>query len=224
MDTKENKTPSVKVTKHGFAQAENAEKNWDVLQREAEVASSPSFSGAAVVEAFAKATLGKIDVIAIISTLNEQLEEIQRSDMSGPEAMLYSQAVALQSMFVHLSRKAIAQEFVPQYQTFMALAFKAQAQCRTTLEALNEIKFPKSATFVKQANIAQQQQVNNGSLAHAEKKAEPANELLTEANHGTLDTGATEPAGQSHPTMETVGTVHRAKNQPGQKAKRAERP
>jgi hypothetical protein len=224
MDTKENKNPSVKVTKHGIAQAENAEKGWDVLQREAEVALSPSFSSAAIVEAYAKVPLGKIDVIAIISTLNEQLEEIQRGNMSGPEAMLYSQAVALQSMFVHLSRKAIAQEYVAQYQTFMALAFKAQAQCRTTLEALNEVKFPKSATFVKQANIAQQQQVNNGIAARAEKKADPANELLTEANHGTLDTGATEPAGQSHPTMETLGAVHGAKNQPGQKTKRTERP
>ena len=223
MITKKNNHPWVKVTKHGTAQAADAGKSWDQLQRQAEVALSPSLNGAAILEAFAKPTLGALDAIAVVSALNEQIEEIQRGDMSGPEAMLYAQATALQSIFVTLSRKAIVQEYVAQYQTFMALAFKAQAQCRTTLEALNEIKFPKSATFVKQANIATQQQVNNGEVARVEKTLAPANKLLEEPNHGTLETGETRAPGQSHPTMEAVGKIHRAKNQRREKTKRSER-
>ena len=223
MSTTENKNPWVKVTKHGSAQAADNGKSWDTLLQQAEASLSPSLNGAAVLEVFAKPSFGAVDVTAAISTLNEQIAEIQRGDMSGPEAMLYAQATALQAIFVMLSRKAVAQEYVAQYQTFMGLAFKAQAQCRTTLEALNEIKFPKSTTFVKQANIANQQQVNNGDLAREEKKADPTNELLKEANHGALDKGATATAGHSHPKVETVGEIDGPKNQQRQKPKRAER-
>jgi PDZ domain-containing secreted protein len=44
----------------------------------------------------------------------------------------------------------------------MNMALKAQSQSRATIQALTELKYPKQATFVKQANIAGgNQQVNN---------------------------------------------------------------
>ena len=224
MSTKENTHPSVKISKNAWAQSPKIGAEWNTLIGRSEGALSPSMNGAAVVESFAKGPFGEVDLVAAISTLNEQIDEIRRGDMSGPEAILYAQVNALQSIFVNLARRANSQEYLRQFEAYMTFALKAQAQCRATLEALNEIKFPKSATFVKQANIANQQQVNNGISPRAEKTANPANELLPEANHGALDAGATEATGHSHPTMEAVGEIHRPKNQQGKKAERAECP
>src|SRR5690606_41054074 len=98
--------------------------------------------------------------------------------------------------------------------TYMGMALKAQSQCQTTLEALAEIKHPKSATFVKQQNIAQQQHVNNGTYAGTppppgprahEKDITPTNELLEASNGQRLDSGAPQAAGRTDSGMETVG-------------------
>jgi hypothetical protein len=106
---------------------------------------------------------------------------------------------------------------LPQYQAYLALALKAQAQSRATISALVELKYPRQATFVKQANIAHgPQQVNNGMVANTIPASEPKtlqNELLVEANHERtkVDAGTTPTATRSHPAMETVETVNRAK-------------
>ena len=79
---------------------------------------------------------------------------------------------------------------------YMRLALKAQSQCRSTIEAINEIKNPSSApTFVKQANIGNAVQVNNGqnlSSTHAgartgKTQTEP-NKLLAADQPATLPT------------------------------------
>ena len=54
-------------------------------------------------------------------------------------------------------------------ETYMRLALKAQTQCRSTLETLAEVKYPKAATFVRQQNVAYQQQINNGDPANGNK-------------------------------------------------------
>ncbi len=48
----------------------------------------------------------------------------------------------------------------------MRLALKAQNQTRTTLQTLAELKAPKQIAFVRQANIGNQVQVNNGCGFH----------------------------------------------------------
>ena len=106
----------------------------------------------------------------------------------------------------------------------MSLALKAQAQCRATLEALNEMKFPKSATFVKQANIANQQQINNGAPARAEKTIISATELLTEAKLATVDLGGTGKTEKLNSQLDSVEPIHGAKNNHREKEERPERP
>ena len=113
----------------------------------------------------------------------------------------------------------------------MGLALKAQAQSRTTISALVDLIYPRQATFVKQANIANgPQQVNNGGATganpeqyaqprtHAEKSASEQNKLL-EAEHGQpgkrMDTRATQTAERNHQEVETVATVNRAKKPRG---------
>lgn len=97
-----------------------------------------------------------------VESLHKQLQTLEAGDMSNVEAMLYTQAVTLQSMFVRLSTDAMTRSTLSEQQQILALAFKAQAQCRQTLETLGNVKFPRATTFVRQANIANgPQQVNN---------------------------------------------------------------
>ena len=118
--------------------------------------------------------------------LADQVERVQAGDLSEIEAMLVSQAVGLQTQWASLSRRASTQEYLPQYQAYMSLALKAQAQSRATLQALIEMKQPRHApTFIKQANVAHgPQQVNNDGqttaepLAHAEENQRPQSKLL----------------------------------------------
>lgn len=108
---------------------------------------------------------GDADVNALCRELTAGAKEVQSGNLGMMERMLAAQAFSLDTMFTDLARQAHGQPFLPQLQTFMGLALKAQAQCRATIEALAEIKNPKAATFVRQANIAHQQQVNNGDAA-----------------------------------------------------------
>jgi hypothetical protein len=147
---------------------------------------------------------------------------VKDGDLSTLEAMLLSQATALQTIFASLARRAVTQEHLRQYEVFMGLALKAQAQSRATISALVNLKYPRQAMFVKQANIAHgPQQVNNGAAAGADpercahgKETQPQqNELLEEARNGGthLDTRATAKATRSHRAVEAVAAVQRAK-------------
>jgi hypothetical protein len=107
-----------------------------------------------------------------------------------------------------LTRKAIIQEHLPQYETFMRLALKAQSQCRTTWEGIAEIKNPRSAAFVRQANIAAgHQQVNNGSRAPAIEST-PSKFLLETTRNAWMDTRASSKGGRGDQEMEAVGAIN----------------
>jgi hypothetical protein len=190
----------------------------------AKLACRASVNGAAVATEYA-GMFGEQDISALIDELSTRTKALKEGDMAGVEAMLYSQAHALQSIFVNLSRRAIKQEYLKQFGTYLGLALKAQAQCRVTLETLAEVKYPKAPTFVRQQNVAYQQQVNNGGVesnatntrTHArEKSANQSNELL-EASHGErLVSGEAGTAGSTNPELATVETLHRPQNKRGQ--------
>ena len=78
--------------------------------------------------------------------------------------MLISQAIALQAMFADLACQATKQSTVSNTQILTQLALKAQAGSRSTLQALADIKKPRQIAFVQQANVAHNQQINNGQL------------------------------------------------------------
>jgi hypothetical protein len=66
---------------------------------------------------------------------------------------------------------------------FMRLALKAQSQCRTTVEALGELKNPQPVAFVKQANIGRPYKCITASFttnprAHARKAENEQDKLL----------------------------------------------
>ena len=154
---------------------------------------------------------GDVDLAELVGGLQKKADAVHNGDMKPVEAMLYAQAMTLQTMFTNLARRAANQEHLKQFQTHMTLALKAQAQCRSTLEALAQVKNP--MPYIKQANIANgPQQVNNGqseqyAQAHAPAgNSQPLQNKLLEHQHGdTLEFGAQGAAGRANPHMATVG-------------------
>lgn len=186
-----------------------------------ELVLSPTIHGAVGVQAWSK-QFGEVDLAELILEEREQVKKVLEGDMSSVEAMLYGQALTLQTIFTSLARKAQAQEYLKQFQVNLTLALKAQAQCRATLEALAEIKNPRPVLIAKQANVANgPQQVNNGvnaesgavragASAHAGQNTSLQNGLL-EAPHGNyLDTRAQSTAGGADPHLEAVAAGNRA--------------
>jgi hypothetical protein len=172
----------------------------------------PSVTGAVTMQAFKK-NFGEVDLMALIKATQVQIKAVQDGDMNRTEEMLITQTHTLDAIFNELARRAIGSDTMSKLEIYLRLGLKAQSQCRTTLEALAEIKNPQPTAFIKQQNVGFNQQVNNGTTAnasHGKIKNQP-NELLTEwGHHGTtLDTGRTGAAIGADKELEAVGAVNR---------------
>ena len=99
------------------------------------------------------------------------------------------------------------------FETCMRLAFKAQSQCRATLETLANIKNPPTV-FARQANIAHgPQQINNGvpsAGSRAEKPENPQNEQSGASNELLPDGRASQAASRVDTQVEGLGEVDRS--------------
>jgi hypothetical protein len=184
---------------------------------EAEVAQSTIHTNAQTSRIFAAGTYGTTDWTEAAAAMKDKVAKVQAGDLSGMEAMLVAQATTLDSIFTEMARRAAMNmgERLPAMDTYLRLAFKAQSQCRTTLEALAEIKTPRHVAFVKQANIAHgPQQVNNearGGRSHAQVKNQiRSNELSGVDNELLPDTRTSALEGRTDSAVETVGEIHRA--------------
>lgn len=186
----------------------------------------PSLNSSLVIDAYQRNVMGAdVEVKELIRGLSDSMNKVKDGDLSGLESMLVGQAMALQTMFTSLARRAAGQQQLRHYESFMGMALKAQAQSRATIQAVIDLKFPRQATFVKQANIAHgPQQVNNGisgetnARAHAGEISNTQNKQL-EVDHGQfsggMDTRAAQAAKRSDPALAAVGAVHRAKKRGG---------
>ena len=179
----------------------------------AEAALSPEMANASTTVDYTTGIFPDICLQDCIEVMQEDIKAVNGGNLDKLEGMLTAQAEALNAIFNNFAKRAIHATHMPQLDTYTRLAMTAQAQCRTTVEAIAEIKYPKSATFIKQANIAQQQQVNNGKASPAlagEKNITPTNELLTESAHAALDTGRTSAAIGLDSQLEAVGASNGA--------------
>jgi hypothetical protein len=104
---------------------------------------------------------------------------------------------------------------------FYRLAMRAQNQCRATLETLATVKSPPSVSFVKQANIGQAVQVNNGTASPARTNNSGPNELL-EGAHERLEHSTPATAGFGDSKVATLGAVDRTADQKGKGARQSE--
>ena len=177
-----------------------------------------SVHNAACMETWGKFVPGELDLGKLVKELRSECEKVKGGDMHPIEEMLFGQAMTLQTIYTSLARRANASEHMSQFQSYLNLGLRAQSQCRATLEALAEVKNPRSVAFVRQANIAAgPQQVNNGVQAPGtgsptparESQPEPSKQL--EASHGErLDFGAQGAAGGAHQDLASVGALDRA--------------
>ena len=137
------------------------------------------------------------------------------ADLKPVEEMLTLQATVLDTMFNHLARQAFATKHLKTYQLQANLALKAQNQARATWQTLAEIKFPKTLAIVGQANISQQQQVNNMaefSSRAQEKLPKISNELLEIHNERQLDNREESQTIDAHQNLETMEPIDRSKD------------
>ena len=196
------------------------------VERKAKAALSASVNNASVIQKYQGNIMGKdTELILLIEGLRDDCEEVNSGDLKSIEAMLVDQAKALQTIFASLARRAHDQTLQKHFESFLGLALKAQAQSRATITALVDLKYPRQATYVKQANIAHgAQQVNNGTApkeicdqyahtpAPAKELENPQNKLLeaTNARQGyRMDSRAPQKAKRSHQAVEAVESVHR---------------
>ena len=173
-----------------------------------------------IVDSYFKST--KVNLGTIFSTLQEQARALHNGDMSQVESMLIGQAVALQSMFVDFAVRAKNATTLGAVQGLAQLALRSQAGSRSTLQTLADVKNPRQVAFVKQTNVAQTQQVNNGCpLPSREKKIKDQPiELLVKDSHGStkMDSGAKAEAGRVDKELVSLDASHGAHKR-GRKAK-----
>ena len=173
-----------------------------------------SIQGAArVVQATERGTaIGKAaDWLGVLEKLVEASDKLRAKDMSQVEDMLVHQAIALQAMFVRLSERGLQSTSTHQFDIYLRYALRAQSQCRTTLEALAEIKNP-PVVFARQANVAMgPQQINNGTEASARVREDASRqiELSGDGNELRADFGAPAHAGGTDSAVAPVGAVDR---------------
>ena len=208
------KTGDRYVEPGAVAKAEPTDSELKEARGTAKLAIHPSVNAAMVIKEFGE-RFGDLDVGQLAVQLEIGMNDVSKNDLRGCEAMLYSQAHALQAIFMELARQAAFQVkgegWFPNYEAHMRLALKAQSQCRATVETLVTMKNP-PMVFARQANITQgPQQVNNGMMPADEPRAgtrenEKAQDKLLEAQNGKrLDFGAPGAAVGADPQLATVG-------------------
>jgi hypothetical protein len=174
---------------------------------------------------------GELSLSEVVRSLEATGNAVNGGNLQAAEQTLTAQAVSLNAIYTELARRAAMNmgQYPDAFERYMRLAFKAQSQCRVTLETLSAIKNP--PVFAKQANIAHgAQQVNNAEQQvvnpppHAGGKEDSSNELKELPDGTRLDAGAQEQTAGANPWLATVDAIHRAKVGRGQGPSRAEQP
>lgn len=159
-----------------------------------------------------------VDLRDLVTEMKKAGDEVVAGDLGRIERMLANQAITLDAIFNNMALRSYQQEGFKGIEVLMRLALKAQAQVRSTAEALALLKNP--MPYIKQANVTTgPQQVNNsygitssGSSARtgADNFESEPNKLL-EVGHGQrLDIGAPAAASRADQEMEAVGAVYRS--------------
>jgi hypothetical protein len=183
-------------------------------RRTAEAVASPELVAVRLINTIESPGIAaQLDLPTLLDVLREQSDTINKGNIALGEAMLINQAIALQSLFARLVERVQTTELQVHYEAHMRFALRAQAQCSRTLEALAAIKNP-PMVIARQANIAQQQQVNNGVATGAPSPAREneiqQNKLLEERPGERLDAGTATTTGRMDSPMATVDALNRS--------------
>ena len=148
----------------------------------------------------------------LVDEMTKAGDEVVGGNMGRVERMLVNQAMTLDAIFNNMAQRSRSQETFKGIEVLMRLALKAQAQARSTAEALALLKNP--MPYIKQANMTTgPQQINNayaGTPSHSDMQSGAGNiqsepNKLLEADHGNyLDTRAQGASSRINPLMATV--------------------
>jgi hypothetical protein len=157
-----------------------------------------------------------IEINVLADELRAQVKAVSGGNLGRAESMLVAQAHVLDMLFSQMVMRAhgnMGAGHLQASEIYMRLALRAQSQAVRTIEALGELKNPRPVAFVKQANIAQNQQVvnNEGTPSRAWETESAQSKLLEAQNGERLDTGAQSKAIGANPAMATLVEVDRAK-------------
>ena len=154
-----------------------------------------------------------LEVPDLVAEMRKAGDEVVGGNMGRVERMLTNQAITLDAIFNDMAQRSGRQDQYKGIEVLMRLALKAQAQARSTAEALALLKNP--MPYIRQANMTTgPQQVNNsyaGTPSHSGIQSGAGNieseqNKLLEADHGNyLDTRAQGAAGRVNQTVEAVG-------------------
>jgi hypothetical protein len=183
----------------------------------AKIAIDGVMANAVTTQTYASVRLGDMSVSQATDTLRDKIKASKQGSTALADELLVSQAIALNSIASELLCRAAANigHNPALVECYMRLGLKAQNQSRATLESLARIKNPPNVAFVKQANIAQNQQVNNLQVsadppARTEKPESAPIELL-ENNHGEwMVSGAKGETVGGNSALEALGTINGA--------------
>ena len=180
----------------------------------AETFSQPEVRAAQTIQRFEGNLL---DITHLAEELRLQTASIKAGDMGRLEAMLGAQAHTLDALFSHMTARThinICGGNLDAANTYMKLGLKAQAQTVRTIEALTELKNPRTVSFIGQANIASgHQQVNNSMVAPAQENQIEQNKLSGTDEHELYQNpGTSSIAGNVNTPMEAMGTLHGTKH------------
>jgi len=165
---------------------------------------SPALQSAATINEYVNSPVD-LDLQAIIACLDKQVGQVKSGNFDSIEQMMLVQAYTLDVIANNLFRRSKNQEYLNQLEVHLKLGLRAQSQSRANLEALVNMKTPK--TRLNQTNIAHNQQINN-SL----RNENPPNELLEKTDGERLDGETPQEAVRVNPELATVGEQHRAKD------------
>lgn len=214
-----------KVVKAKELQRESKSRHEAILQAKTIVALAPSYNASAIVADFTSVTVGEIEFMAAGKEIAKRCADVIGNKTGRMEEMLMAQAHSLDVMFASLSRRAAANmgqgegRFLNAADMYLKLALRAQNQCRMTLETLATIKNP-PVVFAKQANIANNQQVNNGEAVPVACAGETGNQPNEQSRIGhdkgqSLDGGTLQGAIGGCPPLEAVAAGDRAQDRKG---------
>jgi hypothetical protein len=144
-----------------------------------EASTSPALIAASVIDHWTKLGEGEeeLNVSQLGHAIALRVDAVQRGDMAPVEAQLIAQSAMLEAMAASLFKRAGRTGELKSVEILMRLGLKAVSQSRCALEAVAEMKQPRQVMFAKQANLAQNQQINNGTPRAGDSEIAP-NELL----------------------------------------------
>lgn len=189
----------------------------------AEIVAVGPLASAVTLELFANTTMTRdsgpmVTRSDCLHVLVDAIDRARSGNLKDVEGMLAVQAITLNTVFNTLAHRAASNlnSSLSTAEAYLRLALKAQNQSRMTIETLANIKNPPTV-FAKQANIAHQQQVNNGvpmrcsgPHAHESNKHSEPSKLLEASHDERVESGAQGASGRPHQDVAPLGAVHRA--------------